>query len=323
MFKFIKDISLPDNVMGESLWTKLQSPKDILIENAQENTDFTEAIKLINNSASQVASQSFNTLNEATGEVTNKLMEASDSVLAKTEYLTDKASQVVSTFTDTAGNSISQLANQSVDVLTQTTGEVTNKLMETSDAVLAKTSYLTDKAVSTATQTAEKAQSSLNETLQQTEQFQNSLTHIVQDPIDFAIKSLISNHPIITWFLRHPLLTAIAIIVVVLLVLSMINMIIQLPQQLLSTLLFSPLTIGVFLLRKVFKPINSVSKNSNVTIPRAAKHNQKEISKDILSQLDKIRQGQEKLSQQMNAIISTFNGKSEGMEILQEDLTQN
>ena len=309
--------------MGESLWTKLQSPKDILIENAQENTDFTEAIKLINNSASQVASQSFNTLNEATGEVTNKLMEASDSVLAKTEYLTDKASQVVSTFTDTAGNSISQLANQSVDVLTQTTGKVTNKLIETSDAVLAKTSYLTDKAVSTATQTAEKAQSSLNETLQQTEQFQNSLTHIVQDPIDFAIKSLISNHPIITWFLRHPLLTAIAIIVVVLLVLSMINMIIQLPQQLLSTLLFSPLTIGVFLLRKVFKPINSVSKNSNVTIPRAAKHNQKEISKDILSQLDTIRQGQEKLSQQMNAIISTSNGKSEGMEILQEDLTQN
>ena len=309
--------------MGEGLWKKLQNSKDTLIENFPTNTELTEATKQINNSASQVASGSLNAINEATGEVTSKLIEVSDVVFAKTDNLTDKASQVVSTVTETAGNSISKVANQSVDVLTQTTGEVTDKLTEVSNQALVNIDYLTDKAFSTATQTAEKAQSSLNETLQQTEQFHNSLTHIVQDPIDFAIKSLISNHPIITWFLGHPLLTAIVVIVFVLLFLSTINMIIQLPQQLLSALLFSPLKIANYLLGKVFKPINPVTKYSTPTTPHTDKHNQEEITTNISSQLEEIKQNQEKLSKQMNVMISGSHRKSEEMEILQGDLTPN
>ena len=308
--------------------SKLIEVSDVVFAKTDNLTDKASQVvstvtETAGNSISKVANQSVDVLTQTTGEVTNKLIEASDVVFTKTDNLTDKASQVVSTVTETAGNSISKVANQSVDVLTQTTGEVTDKLTEVSNQALVNIDYLTDKAFSTATQTAEKAQSSLNETLQQTEQFHNSLTHIVQDPIDFAIKSLISNHPIITWFLGHPLLTAIVVIVFVLLFLSTINMIIQLPQQLLSALLFSPLKIANYLLGKVFKPINPVTKYSTPTTPHTDKHNQEEITTNISSQLEEIKQNQEKLSKQMNVMISGSHRKSEEMEILQGDLTPN
>ncbi len=233
-----------------------------------------EPEQVINNLETSLT-QSVNDLDEATGKLRTSFLEA----------------------TGAAANSITDATNRAVNTLKETTEKSTGML---NDATTVAVDKLND-ATSSITQTAEQTKLALDETLQTAEQLSGAISTSVQDVVSTSITTWMTDHPMVSWFISHPLWTIALVLLALLLGWSLIGAIAQFTQRAWLFILQAPLKLAQSLSKGVLQPIKQADRLQSITL-NAPQDTQKRLP-EILNRLEILRQEQEALMTEIHSIL--------------------
>lgn len=232
------------------------------------------------------------------------LVEKTDTVKDYISEETEKAKNYLSELANQSIDNISETTNQTVEVISQTTGNAVSNVSEitaqTKEVFAETTQKLTDSA-SIATNQAVKSVNGIAENIIQTrENLSYRITDVIQNYISPAIAEWIDSHPLMIWFLNHPLIALVAGLFVISIVLGFLQVISNLGKSLFLFILTSPFNI----LKSIWRSINK----SNSVEPKFSDKNLTLIdySTKIISnrqRLDRILIRLEEIKSEQNQLL--------------------
>ena len=233
-----------------------------------------EPERVINNLATNLT-HSVNDLDATTGKLRTAFLEA----------------------TNAAASSITDATNRAVSTLKATTEQSTGRL---NDATAIAVHKLND-ATSSVTQTAEQTKFALDETLQKAEQLSAAISTSVQDVVATSLTKWMIDHPMLSWVISHPLWTIALVLLALLLGWSLIGAIAQFTQRVWLFILQTPLKLIQSLSQGALQSFNRA--NTLPSIPLNAPLDTQKRLHEILSRLEILRQEQEGLMTELQAIL--------------------
>lgn len=227
------------------------------------------------NNLTTTLTQSVSGLDESTGQLRTSFLDATGEA---TSRITDATSRTASTFKETT--------EQATGALNDATQVVVHQLND---------------ATSSITQTAEKTKVALDETLQKTEHLSGVVANSVQDFVATSIKTWMTEHPMISWVIAHPLWTIALVLLALLLCWSLLGAIAQFTQQVWLFILQAPLKLMQALPKSAFQLLKRADTLQSMTL-NAQQDTQKRLPA-ILNRLEMLRQEQEILMKEVHSIL--------------------
>ena len=190
-----------------------------------------------------------------------------------------------------------------LDFLPEATRKAINTVRGTSEQ--AKTSLLeaTDKAVKTVTETADRATASLNATMEKTEHLSESVVEQVQTAIIISVQKWLEAHPILSWMISHPLFVLGLLLLFLMLFWGLLKIIGRVSEQFWLSVLQLPLKLVQWLVKVFFRAFKNPTDSVIFTNQKSSGDKKQERLAYILKRLEEIRQEQEELLKEMQAII--------------------
>jgi len=219
--------------------------------------------------------QSVSDLDESTGQLRTSFLDATGEAASR---ITDATNRTASAFKETT--------EQATGALNDATHDVVHKLND---------------ATSSITQTAEKTKVALDETLQKTEQLSGVVANSIQDFVITSIKTWMTEHPMMSWVIDHPLWTIALVLLALLLCWSLLGAIAQFAQQVWLFILQAPLKLMQELPKSAFQLLKRADTLQSMTL-NAQQDAQKRLP-EILNRLEMLRQEQEILMKEVHSIL--------------------
>jgi ElaB/YqjD/DUF883 family membrane-anchored ribosome-binding protein len=255
-------------------------------------------------SITTVGAETKNTLNHLenlVGESAQQIQDLATHLPQPIDRLNESVENLKTSVPEVIGgamSTITEATNRAANTVKLTTEQATGAL---SDATNVAVHQLNDAAKSM-TQTAEQTKLVLDETLQRAEQLSGSIANSVQDLVVTSVETWMSEHPIISWTIAHPLGAIALVLVTLFLGWGLLRAVAQGTQQVWLLILKAPL-----------KLTQSLAKGTSQSLKRTdllqttRLDSQLEVHKrlpEILSRLEILRQEQDTLIKEMHSIFS-------------------
>lgn len=245
----------------------------------------------------ETAAPSLTSLNEVTEQAKTSLLETAGK--AK-DTLTQTKNQAVTTLnqaTNTALESVSQITEKAKGAVSETTTKALTTITDT-----------TNHAVNSVTEATDKAKLSLENTIQQVDTLNQSLSEGIQSAISSSLNIWISNHPRLVWLINHPLQAAGLLLLIIFLFSGLFRAISSSSEKLWLFFLQAPFKLIQFIFGLGYKSLGNVKASGLVAMKSnenlTTRERQERIT-HILSRLDKIKQEQDLLLQELATLIKS------------------
>ena len=232
----------------------------------------------------QTGATATNSLNQTVNQTTNTLAETTNNTKAALSEITNRVTE-----------NLAQAINQAVGKL--------ERLTETTNGAINSLNTVTNMALKTVTETADRATASLNATIEKTEQLSESVVDEVQTAIIISIQNWLEAHPILSWMITHPFSLLGLLLLFLMLFWGLLKIIGRVSEQFWLSVLQLPLKLFQWLLRVFFRAFKNHTDSAIVTGQKSGEDNKQERLLYILNRLEEIRQEQEELLKEMQAII--------------------
>jgi hypothetical protein len=233
---------------------------------------------------------------------------ATDFLSKTVNHVTVVSEQAKESLANTAGmavNAITNARHQAVNTLTQTTEKAKGTLSET---------------VNTFTATTEQAKASLEDSLQKAEGLSGGASEALKNAIMSLIRDWINAHPKIVWLLSHPFLTLAILLFTVLMLSGLLKALGSFFEKAWLAILQAPIKLSRLVLGLGYQQLNRIGLFGSNKSHQQAKPNagdlkrlsyqsistdKKERLAEISSRLEVINQEQNKLIQEVAAILNS------------------
>ncbi|HEY9896488.1 MAG TPA: hypothetical protein V6D34_13950 [Candidatus Sericytochromatia bacterium] len=274
-------------------------------------SDFSQAIQSVKNTAgslmdttaSSVVTETKITLDKlenSAGEAGQTLSSLTTNLAQSVTGLNEATTKLKTSVLEATGgaiDTITKTSNQAANVLKEKTVQSTDALNSTTDIAVHRLHNATDSM----TQTAEKTKLALNESVQKAEHLRGVISSSVHDVVATSMKAWMSEHPILSWIIAHPLWSIALLVVVLFLCWSLLGAIAQFTQQAWLALLQAPLKATQLLSRGAFQSLKRADVFSSTELT-SQKDVQERLSK-IVSRLEVLQQEEEALIREMQSIL--------------------
>lgn len=256
-------------------------------QNFQKTKDFfTETAGKSLNSVTEVTEKAKTSLSETAGNAKDTITQTSNQAFTNLNQVTNKAVESVSEVTEKAKGALSETTAKALTTVTETRNQAVNSVTEATD----------------------KAKASLENTIQQAESLNHSLSEGIQSAISSSLNAWIYDHPRLVWLVNHPLQTAGILLLILFLFSGLLKAVSSLTEKLWLFFLQAPFKLIQFIFAlgsqspgKV-KASGLVATNSNEIYTSS---DRQERMTNILSRLDKIKQEQDLLLQELATLIKS------------------
>ncbi|WP_234708749.1 MULTISPECIES: hypothetical protein [Kamptonema] len=292
----------------------------------------TEQVGKAVNSTSEVTAQAKFSLSanadkakEALSQTTNSAVEVVNQVknkaLVTVTETTEKARNSLSEVTNQAVTRVSETTNKAVDAVTHSAATAKETLTQATNSAVTTLNQTTSQAVDSVNQAKEKAKASLQDSIHQAENISSAASDTLQNAINASVKNWVDSHPLIFWLVSHPLIALALLLLSIFIILGLFQAlgsffargwlsILQLPGKFIQ---------GVFTVgSKSVSNLGGVAVNSLVSRNLGENNNlslqlngvqsnsseSQERLANILTRLEAIRQEQNQLLQEAEAILS-------------------
>lgn len=275
--------------------------------------DFSQTIQGVKNTIDDFTDRAAGAITVEAKNTLDKLGDLAGESGQKFNDLTTNLTQSVrglNEATTTLKASVLEATGGAVNTITEATNQAASAVKETSDKATGTLNDATNVAVhklndatSSITQTAEKTKLALDETLQKAEQLSGAIATSVQNVVVTSVKMWMSEHPIISWMLAHPLGTLALALLILFLCWGLLGAIAQFTQQAWLFILRAPLKLAQLLSGSIFQ----LFKRSDA-LQLIKLENQQDVQRripEILDRLGALRQEQESLMREMELILTS------------------
>lgn len=201
---------------------------------------------------------------------------------------------------------LTQITNRVTENLAQAINQAVGKLerlTETTNGAINNVNTVTNMALKTVTETADRATASLNATIEKAEHLSESLVDQLQTAIIISLQNWLEAHPILSWMITHPLYALGLLLLFLILFWGLLKIIGRFSEQFWLSVLQLPLKLFQWLLRVFFRAFKNHTDSAIVINQKSSGYNKQERLAYILKRLEEIRQEQEELLKEMQAII--------------------
>lgn len=271
----------------------------------------------------QTTGHTLNTVAETVENAKTAFSEVTNQATVRLTQTANQGIEVISQTTETAKTSLQQTMNQAVDTLNQTKNQAIDTVGQITTQAQETLATATNQAVQQITEATEQAKISLEEAIQTAAPLNNVAGEALQQAVNTAIQHWVQSYPVIVWFLSHPRLSLILLLLSLFLSLGLLQALNSLFREFWLLILQSPrkfilklFSLGVqtinFLRRSIFP--RQEFDNSSATHPHSSlavaltpphPEPQKRLA-DILLRLEELRQEQNILLQEASVILRTL-----------------
>ena len=201
---------------------------------------------------------------------------------------------------------LTEITNRVTENLAQAINQAVGKLerlTETTNGAINNVNMVTNMALKTVTETADRATASLNAAIEKAEHLSESVVDQLQTAIIISIQNWLEAHPILSWMITHPLYALGLLLLFLILFWGLLKIIGRFSEQFWLSVLQLPLKLFQWLLRVFFRAFKNHTDSAIVTDQKSSGDNKQERLAYILKRLEEIRQEQEELLKEMQAII--------------------
>lgn len=232
---------------------------------------------------------------------------------------THKAMGTVAEITGKAKTSLSQAAIQAADKLTETTNKAVETVVEatekTKNSIASNTSNTintiteaTTQGVRNITDATENAKTSLEQSMQKAENLRLSFTDSIEAGLTSFVNNWFKDHPILSWIVNHPIQDLVILLAIIVLFGGLLKAIGRLVEKAWISVIIAPFKLIQSFLGIGSKSLGNVMKAGLVTVPSNQTLTQGDRKQDvanIINQLNALKQHQEKLLQELAAILES------------------
>ncbi|MDF0557045.1 hypothetical protein PY364_28505 [Kamptonema sp. UHCC 0994] len=292
----------------------------------------TEQVGKAVNSVSEVTAQAKSSLSETADKAKESLTQTTNSAVDVVNQAKNNALVTVTEKSEKARHSLSEVANQAVTRVSETTNKAVDAISHSTATAKESITHATSSAVNTLNQTTsqavdtvnqatEKAKASLQDSIHKAENISSAASDTIQNAINASVKEWINSHPFIFWLVSHPLIALAMLLLSIFIILGLFQAlgsffargwlsILQIPGKFIQVVF----TVG----SKSVSNLGGVAVNSLVSRNMGENNNlslqlsgfqsnsleSQERLTNILIRLEAIRQEQNQLLQEAEAILS-------------------
>ncbi|MEG4114845.1 MULTISPECIES: hypothetical protein [unclassified Microcoleus] len=308
-------VALPD--FSQSL----QKTKEVWTEQVGKAVNsVSEATAQAKSSLSDTGYQAKEALTQTTNSAVNTVNQATNNALGNVADKTEKARISISEVANQAVSRVSESTNKAVDAIYHSASTAKETINQTTNSAVNTLNQSTNQAVEIVNQATEKAKASLEDSMNKAGNMSGAASDALQSAINATVKDWIDSNPVIFWFVNHPLIFLVILLLFILSILGFFQALASLFAKGWLFILQSPVKFMQGVLSFGSKSVSNVGgvavnslvsqnpeyKNNSGLQLRGVESNTLESQErlaNILTRLEAIRQEQNQLLQEASAIL--------------------